>query len=71
MGFTNSFTSTTDTNFHLECNNDGFEGALDRFAQHFIDPLFDESLEEREKNVLHQKFVIAQQQDFQHTVNLM
>jgi insulysin len=37
-----------DTNFYFECSNEGLEGALDRFAQFFVSPLFDESCVERE-----------------------
>jgi insulysin len=31
-GYSNAFTSLTDTNYHFECANDALEGALDRFA---------------------------------------
>ncbi|CAH9102787.1 unnamed protein product, partial [Cuscuta europaea] len=38
-GSTNAFTSSEHTNFYFDVNNDGFEEALDRFAQFFINPL--------------------------------
>ncbi|KAJ3205957.1 Insulinase (Peptidase M16), partial [Dinochytrium kinnereticum] len=49
-GYSNAFTSSENTNFFFEVASEGeaFEGALDRFAQFFIAPLFDESCTERE-----------------------
>ncbi|KAK8473442.1 hypothetical protein PHAVU_001G133200 [Phaseolus vulgaris] len=38
-GSTNAFTSSEQTNYHFEVNTDGFEEALDRFAQFFTKPL--------------------------------
>ena len=39
-GLSNAFTSTDRTVYFFEVSNEGFEGALDRFAQFFICPLF-------------------------------
>ncbi|GLT40736.1 hypothetical protein SLA2020_148490 [Shorea laevis] len=38
-GRRNAFTASESTNFHFDVNIDGFEEALDRFAQFFIKPL--------------------------------
>ena len=38
-GMNNAYTSLTNTNYHFDCSNEGFEGAVDRFAQFFISPL--------------------------------
>ncbi|XP_014495754.1 insulin-degrading enzyme-like 1, peroxisomal [Vigna radiata var. radiata] len=38
-GSTNAFTSSEHTNYYFEVNTDGFEEALDRFAQFFTKPL--------------------------------
>ncbi|KAK9987478.1 hypothetical protein SO802_032429 [Lithocarpus litseifolius] len=38
-GSTNAFTSSEHTNYYFDVNTDGFEEALDRFAQFFIKPL--------------------------------
>ncbi|GKV32543.1 hypothetical protein SLEP1_g41139 [Rubroshorea leprosula] len=38
-GRRNAFTASESTNFHFDVNTDGFEEALDRFAQFFIKPL--------------------------------
>ena len=42
-GYENAYTSYTSTNYQFEVSNDGFEGALDRFAQFFISPLLGDS----------------------------
>jgi len=41
-GYSNAFTTLTSTNFHFETSNEGFERALDIFAQFFIDPILGE-----------------------------
>ncbi|GLT96021.1 hypothetical protein SLE2022_136700 [Rubroshorea leprosula] len=38
-GRRNSYTAPESTNFYFDVNTDGFEEALDRFAQYFIKPL--------------------------------
>ncbi|KAJ4971577.1 hypothetical protein NE237_004676 [Protea cynaroides] len=38
-GSTNAFTSSENTNYYFDVNNDSFEEALDRFTQFFIKPL--------------------------------
>ena len=58
QGMSNAFTSRENTNYFFEVNPDGFEGALDRFSQFFINPLFDVNYVERELNAVnseHQK----------------
>ena len=47
-GYNNAWTWFTDTNYHFEVSNEGFEEALDRFAQFFVSPLLGESQTERE-----------------------
>jgi len=47
-GHTNAFTASDCTNYHFSVVPTALEGALDRFAQFFISPLFDESCVERE-----------------------
>jgi secreted Zn-dependent insulinase-like peptidase len=51
-GSHNAYTSTNSTNFFFDIKPSGYEGALDRFAQFFIAPLFSESLTQREKNAV-------------------
>lgn len=47
-GSNNAYTALRDTNYFLDCSNQGLKGALDRFSQFFIDPLFSESCVSRE-----------------------
>ncbi|GMG31577.1 unnamed protein product [Ambrosiozyma monospora] len=47
-GSSNAFTAALHTNYYFEISNQAFEGALDRFAQFFISPLFNPSCKDRE-----------------------
>lgn len=47
-GSNNAYTAEDRTNYFLEIRHEAFEGALDRFAQFFVAPLFDERFTERE-----------------------
>jgi len=47
-GSSNAFTSLENTNYFFDVGHAHLEGALDRFAQFFLEPLFDESCSERE-----------------------
>ena len=47
-GYNNAYTSLTDTNYHFECSNPGFEEGLDRMSQFFICPSFSEASAEKE-----------------------
>lgn len=51
-GNSNAFTSHEETNFFFEISFESLEGALDRFAQFFIAPLFTPSCTERELNAV-------------------
>ena len=51
LGSDNAYTSGSYTNYFFELAHDALYGALDRFAQFFIKPLFTESCTEREINV--------------------
>ena len=39
-GGSNAYTDTEDTNYYFDVNSDHFAGAVDRFAQFFIKPLW-------------------------------
>lgn len=51
-GFSNAFTDKENTNYHFTVSAENFEGALDRFAQFFISPLFTASATDREMNAV-------------------
>jgi insulysin len=57
-GVNNAYTAEDRTNYFLEIRHEAFEGALDRFSQFFVAPLFDARFTEREMNAVaseHQK----------------
>ena len=59
-GYENAYTAGDHTNFHFEVRHEALEGALDRFSQFFIAPLFAPKYAEREMNAVnseHQKNV--------------
>lgn len=62
-GMNNAFTSLTDTNYHFDCSNEGFEGALDRFAQFFIGPLLKEDSTDREMEAVDSEYNQSLQSD--------
>ncbi|RKP37875.1 insulin-degrading enzyme, partial [Dimargaris cristalligena] len=47
-GYSNAYTDMNHTNYHFTVNSEYFEGALDRFAQFFISPLFSDNCKDRE-----------------------
>ena len=61
-GSSNAYTSGDHTNYQFQVLPDGYEGALDRFAQFFISPLFTEEYTAREVNAVnseHQKNIMS------------
>jgi len=55
-GWSNAYTGGDHTNYHFQVFPDAFEGALDRFSQFFIAPLFTEEFTERELNAVESEF---------------
>ncbi|CAG8650489.1 11693_t:CDS:10, partial [Funneliformis caledonium] len=47
-GYANVYTCSDNTNYYFEVGTEFLEGALDRFSQFFIKPLFDSSCTDRE-----------------------
>ncbi|XP_068182629.1 insulin-degrading enzyme isoform X2 [Antennarius striatus] len=60
-GSSNAFTSGEHTNYYFDVSHEHLQGALDRFAQFFLCPLFDESCKDREVKAV----------DSEHEKNLM
>ena len=48
----NAYTSMENTNYYFDVQQEHFAGALDRFAQFFIKPLFTQSATDRELNAI-------------------
>jgi len=55
-GYSNAYTAGDHTNYHFEINNQALDGALDRFSQFFIAPLFDPKFTDREMNAVDSEF---------------
>ena len=51
-GNSNAYTDMESTNYYFDCGADHLEGALDRFSQFFIAPLFTPSATDRELNAV-------------------
>jgi insulysin len=69
-GYDNAFTSLTDTNYHFEVSNEGFEEGLDRLSQFFISPNFSENSAAREVNAVDSEWEMSKQSDGWHFYNL-
>ena len=52
----NAYTSAEHTNYFFDIDASQLEPALDRFAQFFIAPLFDEIYVDRERNAVHSEY---------------
>lgn len=52
----NAYTSLTDTNYHFDVANSGFDEGLDRFAQFFICPTFSKDGAEREMKAVDSEY---------------
>lgn len=55
-GYSNAYTSSDHTNYQFQVLPDGFKGALDRFSQFFISPLFTEEYTAREVNAVNSEY---------------
>ena len=62
-GYDNAYTDVDHTNYFFEVNHEAFAGALDRFAQFFIGPLFDQDYAEREVNAVNSELQKNLEQD--------
>ncbi|NLA75698.1 MAG: hypothetical protein GX846_09570, partial [Deltaproteobacteria bacterium] len=62
-GYSNAFTGEDRSNYHFEIQHNAFEGALDRFSQFFISPLFSPEYTEREINAVHSEHQKNLEQD--------
>ena len=63
-GYSNAYTAEDHTNYHYEVYHDAFEGALDRFSQFFISPLFSAKYTEREMNAVNSEYQKNLEQDY-------
>ncbi|CBZ52115.1 Peptidase M16 domain protein, related [Neospora caninum Liverpool] len=63
-GCNNAYTEHTHTNYHFSVAPEHLEGALDRFSQFFVSPLFTESATDRELNAVDSEFRLRLVNDF-------
>lgn len=70
-GGSNAYTDTEDTNYYFDVLADHFEGAIDRFAQFFVSPLFTPSATERELKAVDSENSKNKQNDFWRSFQLM
>lgn len=69
-GASNAFTSTQITNYHFQVKNSAFPEAVDRFAQFFIEPLFDPDCKDREINAVNSEHEKNIQLDTRRTLHV-
>ncbi|CAD7928753.1 unnamed protein product [Amoebophrya sp. A120] len=62
-GHSNAFTAGTQTVYYFDVAKEHLEGALDRFAQFFLEPLFTETATERELKAVHSEHTKNMQSD--------
>jgi insulysin len=62
-GGNNAYTTTDHTNYQFEIRHDALPGALDRFSQFFIAPLFNADFTAREVNAVHNEAMRHVQND--------
>lgn len=62
-GSHNAFTAMENTNYFFDIAASQLEPALDRFAQFFVAPLFNEAYVEREKHAVHSEFRASIRED--------
>ena len=55
-GYSNAYTAEDHTNYLFEVVHEAYEGALDRFSQFFISPLFNPDYTKREINAVNSEF---------------
>ena len=63
QGSHNAFTSRENTNYHFSINHEGYEEALDRFAQFFIDPAFHPEFVDKERSAVNNEAVMLKNRD--------
>ncbi|MDA8773914.1 insulinase family protein [Chlamydiia bacterium] len=55
-GYSNAYTATDHTNYHFQISHNALEGAIDRFSQFFIAPMFDAQYIDKERRAVHSEF---------------
>ena len=69
-GYNNAYTTSDHTTYQFEVRHEAFAGALDRFAQFFIAPLFNADFTGREVNAVHNEAMRHVQNDFRRMIGV-
>ena len=69
-GYNNAYTTSDLTNYQFEVRHEALDGALDRFAQFFIAPLFNPEFTEREVNAVNNEAMRHVQSDVRRMLNV-
>lgn len=67
----NAYTSHDNTNYFFDVDEDKLEPALDRLAQFFIAPKFDQAYLDREKNAVHSEFHLSLKDDNRRSLDVI
>jgi len=70
-GSSNAFTATQDTNYHFDCNSDGFFQLLEIWSQFFTEPLLLEESSQKEMNAVNAEANNYLNQDVWKNLQLM
>lgn len=57
-GFRNAYTADFNTNYYLTVNTEALPEAVKRYSRFFVTPLFTASLVEKEKNAVHNEYIL-------------
>jgi secreted Zn-dependent insulinase-like peptidase len=68
-GSHNAYTSSHNTNYYFDIDNNQLDAALDRFSQFFVAPLFDELYVNRERKAVHSEFQANFQDDYRRALD--
>lgn len=63
QGSFNGYTSTENTNYYFDIDDNSYEEALDMFSNFFISPLFNVAYVEKEKNAVDAEFKLRKEDD--------
>lgn len=69
-GSNNAYTSRHDTNYYFDIDAKSLEPTLDRFAQFFIAPLFNEFYVERERRAVYSEFQASLRDDYRRSFDV-
>lgn len=56
QGYSNAYTALESTNYHLEVDQAAFEGAVERFSEFFVAPMFNGEFVGRERNAVESEY---------------